>query len=293
MKILLIGKNGQVGYELQRSLQPLGEVLALDRRQFDLSDPAGMREVIRAARPEVIVNAAAYTAVDQAESEPQLALRINGDAPAVMAEEAARLGAALVHYSTDYVFSGSSSGDDTPWTESDRPDPRSVYGRTKLAGERAIQDAGVPHLILRTSWVYGMRGRNFLLTILRLAAEREELRIVSDQHGTPTWCRTIADSTAQMLAQCCASLDSRQWWQEKSGLYALTAQGQTTWHGFAQSILERASLPKKPALRAIATEDYPTPAQRPRYSVMSCTKLQQGFGLRMPHWSEALALCMG
>jgi dTDP-4-dehydrorhamnose reductase len=289
MRILLTGKTGQVGYELERRLQGLGEIIALGRGQMDLRDLNQLREVIRAVKPALIINPAAYTAVDKAESEPGIAMRVNAEAPAVMAAEARRLGAAMIHYSTDYVLDGTKT---TPYTEEDPPNPKSVYGRTKLAGEHAIQAAGIPYLILRTSWVYGIRGENFLLTVLRLAKERDELRIVVDQHGAPTWCRTIADVTAQILAQARTALDRRQWWQEKRGIYGLTARGQTTWHGFAQAILAHAALAKTPTLVPISTQDYPMPAERPRYSVLSCDKLEQAFGLTPPRWMQGLDLCM-
>ena len=201
MKILLTGKNGQVGYELERTLQSLGEVTAVDSDQMDLTNLDQVRAVIRSVKPGLIVNPAAYTAVDSAEAEPELAMRINGEAPGVMAEEAKRLGAAMIHYSTDYVFDGSKIGS---YTEDDLPNPINVYGHTKLAGEQAVQAAGIPYLILRTSWVYGLRGKNFLLTVRRLMQERDELRIVADQHGTPTWCRTLADTTANIVAQLMA-----------------------------------------------------------------------------------------
>ena len=288
MRILLTGKNGQVGYELERSLQGLGEIIALDRSQMDLANLDQVRDVIRAIKPDLIINPAAYTAVDKAESEPELAMRINGEAPGVMAEEAKKLGAAMIHYSTDYVFDGSKT---TPYVETDPTCPINVYGTTKLAGEQAIQAAGIPHLILRTSWVYGMRGKNFLLTMLRLAQERDELRIVADQHGAPTWCRTIADTTAHIVAQAQGAHDAQQWWQQRSGIYHLTAQGQTTWYGFTQAILENATIPKKPVLTPIATRDYPLPAKRPGYSVMSCERLMATF-CGLPDWENALASCL-
>ena len=223
-RILLTGKNGQVGWELQRTLAPLGEVVVLDRRQLDLSDPDQIRERVREISPDLIVNAAAYTAVDRAEAEPEPAMAVNGTAPGLLAEEAKRIGAAIIHYSTDYVFDGAKT---TPYTEEDAPNPLNVYGRTKLAGEQAVQAAGVPHLILRTSWVYGMRGKNFLLTILRLAREREELKIVDDQIGAPTWSRTIAEATAQILTSGAWPVSGA------SGIYHLTASGSTSWYGFA------------------------------------------------------------
>jgi dTDP-4-dehydrorhamnose reductase len=293
MKILLTGKNGQVGWELQRTLATLGEVVAVDRQALDLAKPDAIRALIRAVKPTLIVNPAAYTAVDKAESEPELAMAVNGIAPGIMAEEAKRLGAAMVHYSTDYVFDGSKS---TPYTETDAPNPINVYGRTKLAGERAIQAAGIPHLILRTSWVYGTRGRNFLLTILRLAQERDELKIVDDQIGAPTWSRMIAEATAQILSQCISPLTPHSSpFTEKSGLYHLTAAGQTSWHGFTAAILEsrtRATGAAGPQLTPIPTSAYPLPALRPPYSVMANEKLQRAFGVSAPAWQSGLSLCM-
>lgn len=285
MKILLTGRTGQVGYELERSLQGLGEVVAVDRSQMDLANLDQVRDVIRQVKPTLIVNPAAYTAVDLAESEPELAMRINGEAPAVMAEEAKKLGAAMIHYSTDYVFDGTKL---SPYLESDPTNPVNVYGRTKLAGEQAIQDAGVRHLILRTSWVYGMRGKNFLLTVLRLAQQREELRIVGDQHGSPTWCRTIADTTARAILQ---ARDSVDWWEQKGGLYHLTAQGQTTWAGLAESILTNIPLARKPIVTKITTPEYPVPARRPANSVMSCEKIMSNMQFGLPAWNTALQLC--
>lgn len=284
MKVLLTGNTGQVGYELARSLQGVGEVVAVDRNVMDLSDLDQVRDVIRRVQPQLIVNPAAYTAVDKAESEPELAHRINAEAPAIMAEEAKALGAALVHYSTDYVFDGSQA---SPRVEDDPLGPLNVYGASKLAGEQAIVAAGIPHLIFRTSWVYGMRGKNFLLTMLRLAKERDELKVVADQHGAPTWSRTIADTTAQVLAQ--AHAGGREWWVQNSGIYHLSAQGQTTWHEFTQAIVEEAGLSCN--VLPITTADYPTPARRPTYSVMSSERLMTRF-CHLPDWKEALHLCM-
>ncbi len=283
IKILLTGASGQVGYELERALQGLGDVVAVDRARMDLADLDQVRDVIRAVRPQLIVNPAAYTAVDKAESEPDLAYRVNAEAPGLMAQEAKALGAALVHYSTDYVFPGDDPG---ARLETDATGPLSVYGASKLAGEAAIRAAGVPHLIFRTSWVYGMRGKNFLLTMLRLAKERDELRIVADQHGAPTWSRTIADATAQILAQ---SRHDADWWQASSGTYHLSSQGQTTWFGFTQAILEEAGQACK--LVPITTAEYPLPARRPAYSVLSSQLLQERF-VRLPDWRDALRLCM-
>jgi len=293
MKILLTGKNGQVGWELQRTLAPLGEVVAVDRQALDLTRPDAIRALIREVKPDLIVNPAAYTAVDKAESEPEIAMAVNGIAPGIMAEEAKKLGAAMIHYSTDYVFDGSKA---SPYTEEDTPCPINVYGRTKLAGEQAIQAADIPHLILRTSWVYGARGKNFLLTILRLAGERDELKIVDDQIGAPTSSRMIAETTGQILAQCFSPIPhSPLLITQYSGLYHLTATGQTSWHGFTAAILEnRARLTgaASPRLSPIPTSAYPLPASRPQYSVMSNGKLQRAFGVAIPDWHNGLDLCM-
>ena len=284
MRILLTGATGQVGYELARSLRGVGEVVAVDRAVMDLSDLDQVRDVIRQVKPGLIVNPAAYTAVDKAESEPDLAHRINAEAPGLMAREAKLLGAAMVHYSTDYVFDGA---DPAARVEDDPTGPLNVYGASKLAGEQAIAEAGIPHLIFRTSWVYGMRGKNFLLTMLRLARERDELRVVADQHGAPTWSRTIADTSALVLAQARAGGDD--WWARNSGVYHLSAQGRTTWFEFTQAIVEAAGLECR--VLPIASADYPTPARRPRYSVMSSERLMTRF-CHLPEWKEALRLCM-
>lgn len=286
MKILLTGKSGQVGWELQRTLAPLGEVIAVNRQALDLANPDAIRALIRQVKPALIVNPAAHTAVDKAESEPELAMAVNGIAPGIMAEEAKKLGAAMVHYSTDYVFDG---GKATPYTEVDAAHPINVYGRTKLAGEQAIEAAGIPYLIFRTSWVYGTRGRNFLHTILRLAQERDELKIVDDQVGAPTSSRMIAEATAQILAQIRGNLGGA------SGLYHLTAAGQTSWYGFAAAILgsrARATGVVGSRLTPIPTSDYPLPAPRPMYSVMANDKLQRAFGVAIPAWQDGLNLCM-
>jgi dTDP-4-dehydrorhamnose reductase len=284
VKILLMGGRGQVGYELERCLQGLGEVVAPGRDRLDLSQLAQVREVVRAVRPGLIVNAAAYTAVDRAETEPALAHLVNAEAPGVLAEEARRLGIAIVHFSTDYVFDGSKAG---PYVESDVPAPLNVYGRTKLLGEQAIAAAGAAHLVLRTSWVYGMRGHNFLLTMLRLARERGELRVVSDQHGAPTWSRTVAQATADILAQ--AKGGGMDWWEQHGGLYHLACRGQTTWHGFAEAIMQASANPV-PVI-PISSADYPTPARRPPNSTLDASRLADRF-CRLPEWRETLALCL-
>ena len=280
-KILLTGSNGQVGWELQRSLAPLGAVIALDRAALEMGDADAIRAAIRAAKPDIIVNAAAYTAVDQAESDVELALRINGLAPGLMAEEAKLLGALMVHYSTDYVFDGSKN---TPYSEVDVPNPLNAYGRTKLAGESAIQSVGGRFLIFRTSWVYGLRGRNFLRTILRLAEEQKHLRIVKDQLGAPTWCRMIAEATAQAIARP----DSPE------GVFHLACAGSVSWHGFAAAILELTQSQRtcQPELTAIPSSEYPQQAVRPHYSTLACDRFAEAAGLRLPNWMDALKLCM-
>ncbi|WP_020069833.1 dTDP-4-dehydrorhamnose reductase [Paraburkholderia caledonica] len=286
--ILLTGVNGQVGFELARSLQGLGTIVAPLRSELDLSDLAQVRRVVRELKPALIVNPAAYTAVDKAETDVDAAMRLNAEAPAVLAEEAKRLGAAMVHYSTDYVFDGTKAG---VYVESDSVNPINVYGRSKLAGEEAIAAVGGAYLIFRTSWVYGKRGKNFLLTMLRLGSEREELGIVADQLGAPTWSNTIATSTAHVLAQSIAS-EGDQWWLEHSGVYHLTSAGVTSWRGFAEAIFEFSDLPRKPVVKPIPASSYPTPANRPANSSLSNDKLGAAFGVRAPNWREALRLCM-
>ncbi|PYE16635.1 dTDP-4-dehydrorhamnose reductase [Paraburkholderia silvatlantica] len=285
--ILVTGVNGQVGFELLRSLQGLGRVIGLDRAALDLADLDRVSEVVRAAKPAIIVNPAAYTAVDKAESDEAMARRLNAEAPRVLAEEAARCGATLIHYSTDYVFDGTK---DVPYTEDDATNPQNVYGATKLEGEQAIAASGCAHLILRTSWVYGRRGKNFLLTMLKLGAERPELRVVADQVGAPTWSKTIATATAHIAAQGLAGGEA--WWRERAGVYNFTASGATSWHGFAQAILTREMGDKAPKVTPIPASEYPVPAKRPANSRLSGRKLADVFGLQLPHWEEALFLCL-
>ncbi len=286
-RVLLAGRNGQLGWELQRALAPLGELVALDRAGMDLADPDSIHRAIADARPQVIVNAAAYTAVDRAESEPAAAMRLNGVAPGIIAEEAARTGALVVHFSTDYVFDGSG---DRPWREDDRAAPLSVYGRTKLAGEEAVRAAGAPYLIFRTSWVYAARGTNFLRTMLKLAGERSELKIVDDQVGAPTWARSIANLTASTLAQ------GRGPAAERSGLYHLTAAGAVSWFGFAQAIFAAATKRltnfRAPSVIPIPTSQYPLPARRPSNSRLDNSRLLATFGLTPPAWETMLEQCM-
>ena len=292
MKILLLGKNGQVGWELQRSLAPLGELVALDRagdaargRCGDLQDLDGLRATVMALRPDVIVNAAAHTAVDKAQSETELAHRLNAEAPAVLAEAAQAAGAALVHYSTDYVFDGSGN---TPWVESAPTGPLNVYGQTKLDGERAIAAACARHLILRTSWVYAARGGNFAKTMLRLAAERERLTVIDDQFGAPTGAELIADVTAHAIRQLLQR-------PQDAGIYHLAAGGETTWNGYARYVVDTARAIKpelKLAVQEVApvpTSAFPTPAQRPHNSRLDTMRLQQTFGLRLPAWQQGVA----
>lgn len=286
-KILVTGTSGQVGFELLRCLQGLGEVVGVDRSKLNLSDPDALDRVLREVAPDIIVNPAAYTAVDRAETEPVLAELVNATAPRVMAEHAARTGALLVHYSTDYVFDGAKS---SPYLEDDPTSPLNVYGRTKRDGEQAIANSGCKHLIFRTSWVYGARGRNFMQTMLRLAQERQQLNVVADQFGAPTWSRTIATLTASILARNLAESSSALW-LANSGIYNLTAGGRTSWAGFAEAIFERARLANVPIVTPIPSSAYPTPARRPANSVLSHEKLNRVFGLQPPLWQDALQLC--
>lgn len=283
MKLLLTGMNGQVGFELRRALAPLGEVIAFGHADCDLSDEAALRLRVREVAPDVIVNAAAYTAVDKAESEPDRAFLVNARAPGILGEEAAALGAWVVHYSTDYVFDGLKDG---YYSEADAPHPQSTYGASKRAGEQALQDRWAQHLIFRTSWVAGAHGSNFLKTMLRLACERDSLRVVADQVGAPTAASLIADITAHAIRQVHGQPSDAA----ASGIYHLAAGGETNWHEYATHLIDRARAAGKPikapadAIRAIATADYPTPARRPANSRLDTTKLRRTFGLHLPHW---------
>ena len=288
MRILLTGKNGQLGWELQRALSTLGEVTALGQADMDLANPDAIRKICRDLRPNLIVNPAAYTAVDKAETEPALAMAINGTAPGIMAQEARRLGAALIHYSTDYVFDGNKN---TPYTEQDIPNPQNIYGSSKLAGERAIQSVDVPYLILRTAWVYGRRGKNFLLTMQRLGREKPLLKVVDDQIGAPTWCRLLAEATAQIVAQGLGRGDVAGYIRQHSGVYHMTCAGQTSWHGFASAILGREA-GVIAQLQPIPSVEYPTPAARPAYSVLDNAQLAQTFGIALPDWMAALEMVL-
>ena len=281
--VLVIGRIGQVGWELQRTLAPLARVVSVDFPQIDLTDGGSIVKWVRETRPQVIVNAAAYTAVDKAESDYDRCHRINGIAPGILAEEAKKLSCLLVHYSTDYVFDGTKT---TPYTEDDLPNPLGAYGRSKLAGDQAVFQADGFHLVFRLCWVYGARGQNFMLTMLRLARERETLKVVRDQFGCPTWSRMIAETTTLALKQVLAASDLGAF----KGLYHLAASGQTSWHGFAEAIV-RLMPPEGKKCRqidAITTPEYPLPAKRPAYSILSCEKLQRTFGLRLPEWEESL-----
>ena len=292
MRILLTGKNGQVGSELNKILSQFGEVIATGRNEMNLADSSQIRSVVQQVKPKLIINAGAYTAVDKAESDQELAKAVNGIAPKILAEEAKNNDALLIHYSTDYSYNGEMSH--RPYLESDSPSPNSVYGKTKLQGDQAIEKSGVSHLIFRTGWVYSKRGGSFLRTILKLAKEKSELRVVNDQTGTPTWCRSIAEATCKSIKNI---LEKREGSLSKtaasiSGVYHMTCQGETNWHRFAQTILEISCPDNMPKLLAISTKEYPTPAIRPTYSVLSNTKLQKYFGIQLPHWEHALKQCL-
>ncbi len=303
LRLLITGTNGQVGWHLQRTLGPLGEVTSLSRDQLDLADLEKVTRTVRELEPDILINAAAYTAVDRAESEPELARTVNALAPARMAQELSSNGGLLLHYSTDYVFDGNKPTS-SAYEERDPTTPLNVYGQTKLEGERLIVESGCPYIILRTTWVYDTRGKNFLRTVLRLARERDELRMVGDQYGAPTWARSIAEATAIILARCMEHSNTTAEWL--TGLFHLTAAGQTSWAGFARAILEDyeafcvspegsgefAAPLKAKHVVPIATEEYPTPARRPRNSVLSNAQVLMKFGIRMPDWRSQLRLAM-
>ena len=285
-RIIIVGSRGQLGVELQRSFAGFGPITAVDIDSVDLADEAQTRALVRRVKPDVILNAAAYTAVDRAESDVAVAMAINADAPRILAEEASSLGALIVHYSTDYVFNGEKVGD---WVETDEADPLNVYGASKLAGERVIQEVNDLHLIFRTSWVYGPHGKNFLLTMLRLAAERDQLSIVNDQVGGPTTSIELADATRTVVEGALAGRFGPA--QDWVGLYHMTCGGSTSWFGFAQAIFSRAAERlhiKAPAITPIDTKEYPTPAKRPHNSVLSNQKLNERLGVRLAHWEKAL-----
>ncbi len=290
-KIMLIGCQGQVGFELEQLLASRSELNSFDLHNLDLRQFDNVRTTIRDLQPTIIINAAAYTQVDKAEEEPEAAHLLNAEVPGLLAEEAERTGAALVHYSTDYVYSGEKN---SPYVEEDIAGPLGVYGASKLEGDLVIQKSSAPHLIFRTSWVYGMRGKNFLLTMMRLAKERPELKVIDDQHGAPTWCRTIAQTTVSALEKILGSnLEGEvRKLEDVSGVYHLTSGGQTTWFGFTQAIVDALSLDSPPTLIPIPTSEYPTLAVRPKYSVLDNSKLTSTFGTHPPTWDQALANCI-
>ena len=285
MKILLTGKTGQIGEELNNIVGDLGNLITVDKEQLDLSKPNSIEPVILDIKPDIIINPAAYTAVDKAEEEPDLAMTVNAIAPGLLAKAARKVGAGLIHYSTDYVFDGCS---EIPYKEEDLPNPLNVYGQTKLAGEKAIAKAGIPFLIIRTGWVYSLHGKNFLRTIKKLAEEKEIIQVIDDQIGAPTWARSVALKTHQILKQCL----NKKWLETKdpslSGIFHLTCQGKTSWHGFARKVLNISNASQNIQLIAIPTSDYPTPATRPSNSLLNNEKIQKVFGIDMPHWEDAL-----
>jgi dTDP-4-dehydrorhamnose reductase len=280
-KILIIGAYGQVGWELKRTLASLGQVISHDKDTFDLTSKEFIEKTIAEIKPDIVVNAAAYTAVDKAETDSQLCYLVNAEAPRNLAHAAKKIGALLIHYSTDYVFDGTSS---KPYKESDQPNPKNVYAASKLEGDLAIVESGCHYIIFRTSWVYGSRGQNFLLTMLRLGKERDSLKVVDDQIGAPTWSRMIAECTAQVISK----------YQGQDGIYNLTSAGVTSWFGFAEEIFKMAEQKKglkAPELFKIPSSEYPVPAKRPQFSLLCSEKLQKTFGIKMPDWKEALEMC--
>ncbi len=289
MKILLTGKTGQIGEELNNIVGDLGNLITVDKEQLDLSKPNSIEPVILDIKPDIIINPAAYTAVDKAEEEPDLAMTVNAIAPGLLAKAARKVGAGLIHYSTDYVFDGYS---EIPYKEEDPPNPLNVYGKTKLAGEKSVAEAGIPFLIIRTGWVYSLHGKNFLRTIKKLAEEKDIIQVIDDQIGAPTWARSVALKTHQILKQCL----NKKWLETKdpslSGIFHLTCQGKTSWHGFARKVLNISNASQNIKLISIPTSDYPAPATRPSNSLLNNEKIQKVFGLDMPHWEDALKYCM-
>ncbi len=290
MRIFLIGKNGQVGWELQRTLAPLGEVVAVDYPDIDLTDEQNIRDWVRRVKPQVLINAAAYTAVDQAESEPELVLAINATAPGILAEEAGSIGAALIHYSTDYVFDGTKGA---AYCETDAPNPINIYGLSKLAGDQNIQQIDGIYLILRTTWVYSMRQGGFVRKVLEWSRKNPDLRIVSDQVGSPTWARALAEVTAQVLAM--GSSDPPGWLADRKGFYHLGGRGAVSRLDWAKKILEFDHNPEEQVVQEIMpslTSEFPTPATRPLYSPIDCTLFENTFGICLPDWELSLRQAM-
>ena len=285
MSILLTGGTGQIGFELRSALASLGRVIAVSRNEMDLLKPDTIAATLDHHCPDLIINAAAYTQVDRAESEPGLAQSINGDACGILAEQAVKIGCPLIHYSTDYVFDGSAS---RAYRPDDQTQPLGVYGETKLAGERAIMESGCEFLILRTSWIYSGGRQNFVRTMLRLGEERPMIRVVDDQRGSPTWSRTVARSTLGILRKGLIRHNNRWILGIPSGVFHLTAQGDTTWYEFALKIFDLADLNPRPMVEPISTDAFPTPARRPAYSVLDCSETMDGFGIALPHWEDAL-----
>jgi dTDP-4-dehydrorhamnose reductase len=292
MRILLLGATGQIGFELAPRLRSMGELIAPGRDAFDLDQPDRVRGTLDAIRPELIVNAAAFTDVDAAESDSAAALRVNAESPAEIARWAARHGAALVHYSSDYVYSGDG---DRPWRENDPCEPVNAYGRSKLAGDRAIAASGAAHVILRTGWVYAARGRNFVRTILNLARERQELSVVNDERGTPTWARCVAEATERIVAVCGTThLAVATGFARKGGVFHVTCAGETTWYDLARSVIDQVPDGDRILRRLlpVASEDYGAQAQRPRYSVLDNAKIREAWGIELPQWHLALQACL-
>ena len=289
MKILLTGKTGQVGWELNHMLSKTDTVFAMGRDRMDLSKPETLGSVIQEVRPDIIINAAAYTAVDKAESEPELAMTVNGVAPGVIAEEARKIGAGIIHYSTDYVFDGKAT---SPYKEEDPTCPLSVYGKSKLAGENAVLQAGIAHIIIRAGWVYSMRSSNFLLTMQKLVQTKKQIKVVDDQIGGPTWARSIAEGTTRILERGLKGGATTPQVFTGSGVFHMTCGGETSWFGFANKIFELSGLSENTELIPIPTTDYTTPAVRPQYSLLSNRKLKQIFYYEMPHWQNALRECL-
>ncbi len=291
IRILLLGRYGQLGWELERTLAPLGDVVAVDYPEVDLNKAESVKDFIRQARPDVIINATAYTAVDRAESEPDIAMAVNGHAPGIISAEAQNLGAIFLHYSTDYVFDGMKG---EPYVETDKPKPINVYGRSKLAGEKAIEEVGGTYLILRTSWVYSLRRDSFVTKVLRWSRERQTLRIVSDQVGNPTWCRMLAEVTAQLLVT--GGKDIFTWFHERRGIYHLAGSGFANRLEWAHAILKYDPNPSEQIAREVhsaLTSEFPTPSKRPPFSALVCDRFVEVFGLRLPEWEDALRMAMG